>query len=190
MWLCHDNEVRATEACLSDWAIAYGPLHQPSFIKIMIVSSLPLSLFSLSVRLSRFPAPSFAFLPFQLFINVWWMLLSRKVPVESFSVGVMKSQSPHPSRTTFLPVREFLVQVVCHMSTPYVLPARTPVTLFTTSTVKLLNEGSWEVDVDWHHYNVSVFPSLHQQSQECNQPPLVSLLPESVKRWLETQGCT
>lgn len=41
MWLCHDNEVRATEACLSDGVIAWGLLPPPSFISTMMLSLSP-----------------------------------------------------------------------------------------------------------------------------------------------------
>lgn len=36
---CHDNQVKATEVCVSDWVIAGGLLPLPSFIKEMIVFS-------------------------------------------------------------------------------------------------------------------------------------------------------
>lgn len=115
MWLCHDNEVRATEACLSDWVIAWGLLPPPSFITAMIV--FPLSFFPslslslvllLSICLSHFPFPvptfAFAFVPSQLFINTWWMLPSKKVSLKSFSLWVMNifcNNTHHTHHTLF-----------------------------------------------------------------------------------------
>lgn len=93
MWLCHDNEVRGTEACLSDWVIASGLLPPPSFITTMIVPPHPTPVLCVSISLSHFllPDPAFAFLPFQLFINTWWMLQCKKVSLKSLSLWIMKT---------------------------------------------------------------------------------------------------
>ena len=70
MWLCHDNEVRATEAHLTAWLIARGLLPPPSFITVMIVFApslffcsffiiLPLAI---SLSCSASPVLTFTFL--------------------------------------------------------------------------------------------------------------------------------
>lgn len=104
MWLCHDNEVRATEACLNDWVIAWGLLPPPSFITVMIVFSLSVSLsphLSICFSLSLVAVPAFAFVPSQLFINTWWMLLCKKVSLKSFRLWVMNiSCVPHSAHVT------------------------------------------------------------------------------------------
>lgn len=49
------------------------------------------------VSLSPLPDFAFAFVPFQLFINTWWMLLCKKVSLKSFSLSheyVLRLPSP------------------------------------------------------------------------------------------------
>lgn len=172
MWLCHDNEVRATEACLSDWVIAWGLLPPPSFITAMIVFSLsflPLSLsVSPSVSLFPFPVPAFAFVPFQLFINTWWMLLCKKVSLKSFSLWVMNISCAPCSAPTTPIIRSFSgcmagtwFSNTGHLSDTHSLLSVTSVDMtrlwapappFTLKQPETFEcRQTWEIGVDWHH---------------------------------------
>lgn len=87
---------------------------------------LSLHLFSLS-PLSPLPVPAFAFVPFQLFINTWWMPLCKKVSLKSFSLS--HDYFLHPCSTPTAPiaaalslaVTRFLMQVICQTPTFYYL---------------------------------------------------------------------
>lgn len=141
MWLCHDNEVRATEACLSDWVIAWGLLPPPSFITVMIVFSLSLSFFSL-LSLSFSVSPSVSLIshshslhlhsyPFSCSLTLDECCCVKRFPYSHLvcESWIFPAPLSQPTPTTpiicyfsgYTAATRFLMQVTCQTPTPYYL---------------------------------------------------------------------